>query len=259
VAYRNPAFIARHYAAEKGVSFITTNHAAATGFGKERLVDYRSSTNFKFAASQSDHWIEFQLFNPEPGPPVNRLIIPAGHNLSGSTVTVKSGSVSNPGSTRASGVAGSGLFSLSWAEQSESESRYWRIEFSGSGQWELPELWLGRYRQVATGPRPAWELPLYTPAVVRAYASREAVLLAGPSRRRFQLDHVGLAGTDLAIYDEVLALGVALPFWFYAPDDALADPILMRLSEDGERTQDHPSPQAGPTYTVRLRALEQKS
>ena len=45
----------------------------------------------------------------------------------------------------------------------------------------------------------------------------------------------------------------------YAPDDALADPILMRLSEDGERTQDHPSPQAGPTYTVRLRALEQKS
>ena len=252
MAYRNPAFMVRHYGAEIGTAGITTGFATATGQGVSRLIDYRLATNMEFAAAET-HWIQYDL-GASP-PPANRLIIPAGHNLYGNLV-LKSGATSPPGTTRVFQDAPASLIDFSWSEVT---ARYWRLEFGQVDQWEIPELWLGQYQQLTTGPRPTWDLPVHTPAVIRSFATREAVLVSSPRRRRLALEHTALAGADLAIYDAVLANGVATPFYCWLPDDALATPILFRLTDDGERTQDHPRPQAALSYTVRLRALEQAS
>lgn len=259
MAYRNPAFVARHFMAEAGVSAITSS-ATLAGQGVERLIDYRLAANMKFSTTATGLFVEVDFGADQS---LDRLIIPAGHNMAGANLRVFANDTSpaNGGGSifvHNEASAGAGLLDFSWATVTK---RYWRFISPTSGQWEFGELWFGQRQQTSTGPRIGWELPLFTPAVVRSFATREAVAIAGPSRRRMNLEHAALSGTDLAIYDEVLALGVALPFYAYAPDDTLADPILMRLVEDGGRTQDHPIPKAtaGPSYTVRLRALEQKS
>lgn len=254
MAYRNPAFIARHLAAEVGVSGITSSTTAA-GQGVQRLIDYRLSVNMKFNAAAANQFVQYDLGGDQTA---SRLVIPDGHNLSGASFELRAGAANPPTTVRASGSFGLGLNEVSF---SEVVARYWRLVILTSGQWEFGELWLGHYRQTATGPKPGWSLPVYTPAVVRSFSTREAVLISGARRRRVELEHVGLSGTDLAIYDQIVALGVSAPFYFYAPDDTLG-PLLVRLIDDADRAQDHPAPSVvspGPTYTVKLRALEQTS
>jgi len=259
VAYRNPAFISRHYGAEVGVAAISSSVAAAAGFGKERLIDYRLGNNFKFSTVAAGHWVEFDL-GALGGVAVNRLIMPAGHNLVGITINTKSGASSPATTSRGSTNAGAGLSDFTLTESTD---RYWRIEFgvAASDDWEMPELWLGRYRQTTTGIVQSWEAPWLSPVVRREFPSRESMLVTAPARRRWELEHKGLTGTDLAIYDELLPLGVGVPFWFYPPDDAVTGPLLMLLEDDGDREQDHPVPNgaAGPSYEVSLAMREQTS
>jgi len=256
VAYQNPAFVIRHYGSEIGVGAISSSVAAAAGFGKERLIDYRLANNFKFSTSAAAHWIEYDM-NALGGATINRIIIPAGHTLSGLTLTVKSGASTPPTTTRGSAVATAGMFDLSLTSSTD---RYWRLEFSGTGQWELPELWLGFYEQTTSGPTPQWENSRLSPAVVEPYMTREAVLVAGPSRRLFTIEHQWLVlPGDGTIYGNLLLRGFFAPFWFYPTDSVFGGPFLVRLTEDGGREQDHPVPQIAMTYTVKIRMLEQTS
>lgn len=253
MAYRNPAFVARHLGAEVGVSGITSSTTAA-GQGVERLIDYRLGANMKFNAAAANQFVQYDLGNDQTA---SRLIIPAGHNLSGASYELRADGANPPTTVRASGTFGLGLADISWSP--EVVARRWRLVILTSGQWEFGEMWLGRRRQTSTGVVQGWEAPWSVPQVRREFPARSAVLIEGPARRRWGIEHRALAGTDLDIYDEVLVRD-GLPFWFFPPDDVIVTPLLMLLDQGtGERTQDSPEPRSseGPTYTAKLDMTEQ--
>lgn len=252
MAYRNPAFLSRHFAAEAGVGAITSS-ATAAGQGVARLIDYALSANMKFNAAAANQFVELDFGAAQS---LSRLIIPPGHNLAGASYEVKRGDSSPPAITAASGAFAAGLNDISWTEISR---QFWRLTITTSGQWEFGELFFGRYQQTATGVAHAWKAPWLTPVVRRELPTREAILVEAPARRRFELSHEGLSSGDLAIYDELLMVGVGAPFWFYPTDDAIAGPLFMLLEDDGDREQDHPAPQVAVNYQVKLALREQTS
>ena len=251
MAYRNPAFLVRNRVADAGAAAISSS-ATATGQGKERLIDSRIAKLFRFNAAAANQFIEVDLGSALS---INRMVIPAGHNLSGCAVELRADTTPTPTTVRDSFTAGSGLIDRTFGPLS---FRYWRIVFTTSGQWELGEFVLGSYAQTADGIAQAWTAPRLSPVTVREFPSREAVLIEAAVRRRFELTHEGCSSADLAIYDEALDRGVGRPFWFWPPDDALASPLFVRLEGDGEREQDSPNPKGtGPTYKVKLAMREQ--
>ena len=251
MAYRNPAFLVRNRVAEAGASAISSS-TSATGQGKERLIDSRVAKLFRFNASGANQFIEVDF---GAAVSIDRMVIPVGHNLNGCAVELRADTTATPTTVRDSFTAGSGLIDRSFGPHS---FRYWRIVFVTSGQWELGEWVLGDYAQTADGIAQAWQAPRLSPVKVRDFPSREAMLIEAAVRRRFVLTHEACSAADLAIYDDVLDRGVGRPFWFWPPDDALTSPLFVRLEDDGDREQDHPSPKAsGPTYTVRLAMREQ--
>ena len=254
MAYRNPAYLVRNRVADAGAGAIT-NSTTASGQNKDRLIDSRLAKLARFNAAAANQFFEVDF---GAAVSINRMIIPAGHNLAGCDVELRAGSATNPASVIDSFTAAAGFIERTFGAASH---RFWRIVFVTSGQWELGEWVLGEYKQTADGIAQAWEAPRKSPVVVREFPSREATLVEAPVRRRFELTHEACSATDLAIYDELLDRGVGRPFWFWPPDDALsAVPLFMRLEDDGGRPQDHPNPKAsGPTYSVQLRMVEQGS
>ena len=101
-------------------------------------------------------------------------------------------------------------------------------------------------------------MPVEVPTELEEFPTREAALVLGPARRRWQFAHFGLEASDLAIYDDLARLGRGTPFYFLGPDDS--EPWrLMRLASEVDRRQDRQAPQIGISYTVRCEMIEQTS
>jgi len=256
VAYANPAFATRHLGAEVGVAAIETKYATVAGFGKERLIDYRGALLMRFSASQSDHDIELDRGAGFDATQWSRLVIPAGHNLAGTTIEVYSGA-SSPAATLRGTFAGVGSGWLDLAFTAAAD-RYFRIEFTTAGTWELGELWITTRAETATGIVQGWRPPYRTPAERIEFPSREAVSLLATPRRRFLLEHRGLVegSADELVYLGVIQTGVGKPFLFWEPSVG-ATPWIALLEQDGERTQDHPQPRTQVAYTYGLALREQ--
>jgi len=251
MAYANPAFGILHAGAVAGFGAITPKNAMAAGQGVERLVDSRTALLAKFAASAPDHDVEV---NRGTGTleAVDRLWIPAGHNLSGSTVTVFSGASSPASTNRGSVVATSAAVHLAFTSNTQ---RFVRVAFSGTGQWEMGELWITRYRQTVRGIDPGWEAPVSVPTVVMHFATHESTALLGPPRRIFHVTFhdVEEGSADATLLGDVANLGRAAAFLFWPPSSG-ALPFIARLQDDGSREQDSPAPllKLGHEYGFRL-------
>jgi len=257
MAYRNPAFLPTNRVAVAGASAISvlTGAAFAAANPKERLIDGRISRNAK-AASAGAWEIGVDLGSSIS---CNRVVVPVGHNLSGATVQVYTYTAFGPptGSVqRASVVAGAGAIDISFAAVA---SRYWSLYVpTVTLAWELPEWILGTYAQTSTGVVSTWGVSIEEPVLVAPFPTREATVLEAAARRTLSLGHRALAGADLAIYDDVIALGRSRAFLHWPVDDSLASPLLVKLEGRPTRDQDSPNPRGtGPTYRVELEMLEQ--
>lgn len=253
MAYRNPAFLVANRVAVAGAAAISSS-TLATGEGKERLVDGRLARLARFNAAAANQFLEVDLGSALSS---NRLVIPAGHNLSGCSIELRAGAATNPATVIASVTpASSALVDVSFGAASH---RFWRLVFITSGQWALGEWVLGTYAQTTTGVVSTWGNTIREPVLVETFPTREASILEGPARRELALEHRALTGADLATYDAVLASGRSSAFWHWPVDDALG-PLLVKLSDAPRREQDSPNPKGtGTTYKVALELLEQAS
>jgi hypothetical protein len=244
-----------HAAADAGTAAISTQNAVAAGWPVAHLVDRIAGTLMKFNASAADHDIEVDR-GAGTLEAIDRLIIPLGHNLSGSTVEVFSDPTPGPTTSRGSAAATAALFSLDFTSNTD---RYVRVTFSGSGTWEIPQLFLTRKRTFSKGIDPRWDAPIVEPdSLVESFPGREDVTITAPGRRVLEIEAIAYDGADLTIYDDlVAAVGKHTPFYIDPPDSDLGT-LFVRIANDPGRTQDFPAPAAGTvSYTIRLSMVEQ--
>ena len=253
MAFRLPRYSFLHALRAAGSSALTVSVAEVTGFPKVRLLDGMHQPLAKFVSGAG---VTFTLDRGAAGLEViDRLILPAGHNLAGAT-TIAVTSDDNSGFTTPTTMLAAVAVAAGQIDKNltGSTERYVRLTVAGTGAWELPELWFTRYRvftdtQNALDPKWADQ---YVPSLVRANfpSGVTATLELGDPKRAFEFTHRKLSGADLAIYDE-LAAAIRYgrdAFWIDPPDDTEL-PVCMECAAVPTRTQDHPIPVSGTTYT----------
>jgi len=266
MAYRLPQFMFLHAAQDAGVGSITANNAVDSDYPLAHLIDNRPSSLMKFDASESDHWIKIDR-GAAGLEALDRLIIPAGHNLNPNCtfLAIQSNtSDSFPGGSTRGSIATppNAMIDLDLTEE-DPEHRWLFINFTGSDAYELGQLFFSHSRVMTTrGPDPGWvERPV--PSMIRReLATREANSLLAANRKAWSLKHNALDSTDVAILDDLLdAVGVGAAPFYYDSTESTDDPRLMRISNLApRREQDHPAPKSGdPTYQVEIEMLEQTS
>jgi hypothetical protein len=258
MAYRNPRFCFLHAAADAGAANLTSSHPDSD-YPVDNLIDYRPSSLCIFASSGANRAI--MLDRGAAGlESIDRMIIPAGHNLDGANWWLQSDPTGSwPGTPRANGTAGTGLIDASFTGSTD---RHWRLLIGTSGQWEIGQWYLTRTRQPTTrGIDPAWEERQVPTLREMDFPSREAMLAMAPVRWIYGLSYRALEGTDLAVFDDLMTeTGVGLvPFYFDPPDDS-RDVLLVRVRDYPRRTQDHPNPGAGgASFDLQFTLIEQGS
>jgi hypothetical protein len=261
MAYQNPIYCTRHILAEavgRSAGNLTHSGTVETGYSKLNLGDYRPSSLFKWDAAAANHWIKINR-GVTGGLDVTRMIIPAGHNLSGAAWTLQSNtSDSWPGTTRASGTFGSGVISETCTPPSGNQ--WWRLDISTSGQWELGQLVLSNaFQTVYRGVDVEFEARQVASLREMPFPSREATLAMAALRWFYSVSYRALGTTDLSLLDATIeGSGAGLtPFYFYPPDSTL-DPLLMKIRDYTRRRQDHPNPKGGGfTYEMAFTMIEQ--
>jgi hypothetical protein len=257
MAYQNPAYLFLHVGADAGDAGVFVDVTESTTYPKRNLIDYRQSSLFKWTNAATYHDIKFNR-GAAGLELVNRMIIPAGHNLSGAAYELRSNTADSWGGTiRASGTFGSGLQDISVS--GSSTQQWWRLEISTSGTWEIPELWLSN-RRVPTGrgPNPFWEARKIPALTEVPFPARSATLALGPNRWLYRVAYDRLDGTDLAVIDDLMdETGIGLvPFYFDPPDDTL-DPVLVKVNDFTRRQQARTNLTTGMAYNVEFSMIEQ--
>jgi hypothetical protein len=271
MGYTDPAFLVYHCIAdaimEGGLAALTSPNVwkSPVDVEKRRLADFRIANVAAFNAAAADHYIQVDRSYPGQGE-LTRVIVPWGHNFSGENVRIRASDTGAYGGEEVTilaqtAVSGTALIDLAITGGTATHRnwRYQRFDWpsSSSTAWEAPELWMGTRLTTTTGIVHAWENPLYSPIVEEEFGTREASVMLASPRRTWELTHVHLDATDVAVYDAVAAMGRSVPFWFWPPDDSYTEPLLMKLTDDMEREQDSPVPQTEVTYRVRLRMRQQ--
>ena len=258
MAYRAPAVGVLHEWKSHGAAAITVT-SEATGFEKDKVIDDQAVPLFRFNVSAADNNAE--LDRAAAGGTLNRVVIPAGHNLDGLTLdyeTSASGAFGGEESTPVSiVVSGSGI--IDEATGAGMTLRFQRVNFPDVAQEELGELFVTERLVFDRGPAPEWTDENRANVSERELRSGILYLIRrGSSARIFELTFERLTAADVAIFDAIetqSADGVA-PFWFWPPDDA-EDPIQVKLDDLPRRRQAHPNPQAfGQAPRIVLRMIE---
>lgn len=258
MAYQNPSYSFLHAAADAGAAAMTENATVDTSYPENNLIDYRPSSLFKWSNSAANHWIKIDR-GAAGLEQINRLIIPAGHNLSTATFILQHSTADswNGASTNAvSDTFGTGLQDFSFTASTE---QWWRLYITGTGAWEIGQLVLTNKRTPTRGIDPDWTRLKIASVVKIPFPSRDVSLTTAPTRWLYRVRYNHVDATDLAIFDELFEeTGSAVPFYFDQPVSG-GDPLLMGIQGDPDIRQDHTSPSGAgaPTYRVEFTMLEQ--
>lgn len=257
MAWRVPRYSYRHALRTIGVSGITVSPAADASFPVYNLIDDRASSFFKFGSSSSAAVIDGDLGATPPV--VDRVVIPAGHNLSGATITVSeddNAGFTSPNALGTSGTLTSALVDLSFTASSE---RYVRVAVNGTGTWELPQLYLTQTNTTTRGPEQRWADTLTDNVVQFALRSGSvASLELGPDRRTFEYAYRALDATDEAIFAALWSeCKTARPFLLDPAYDSEAA-LFVKLAAPIDRQNDRevPNAAAAPRWQRRLTMIE---
>lgn len=217
-AYQGPGFAWLHAARAAGNAALTLPEAVSSATPKARLLDSRARDLVQWTAD-GDKAIRLDrgAFAREP---VNRLVIPPGHNLAGHRIDLlvdAAGTWASPTSvlpysrprgsvqTNAMQTIHAGLNVLDFPPQG---SRYIGVSIKdrASNVPELGEFWLTRTWRPTWGFDPRYEGPELVPnAAVQTLASGAAsVDEQGELRRRWLFSTLPLYGSDWRIYERML-------------------------------------------------------
>ena len=259
MGYQIPSLSFLHAARDAGNSAITLSHSADADWPQYRLIDDHPGNLFRFDASGSGRYLD--LDRGAAGlEAIDRLLISAGHNLSGETLEVlssTSGAFAGEETSLGSVVATSALVDK---DLTSSTDRYWRMTISGTGQWELPDWWLTRNRTPSRGPDPQYRDREKEPneRTSTTPAGHDFVLQKGSPRRVFEYRWHRVTDTDLDIFDDLrdaIGGGASAPFWIDSTDDGQTA-ALVRLVDllSFEQERAHPSQSVG--YEIEMKARE---
>lgn len=258
MTWRNPQYSFVHAARTAGAAAISTVPGVAAGFPVDNLIDDRAGSLFKFTSSGADSKI---IVNRGAGSldPIDRLLIPAGHNITGTINLLADDSAGFPDpTTLLSGEAvATGLIDETFALNSQ---QFVKINFNADGQWQIPQLILTEKRTTDRGPDPlpGWSDQLIDNTLLFPKSSGVvAALELGVDRRRIEYDYRVLETADELVFAELWTeCATARPFFL---DPAYDDepPIWVRLVEPIERRLDTIAPQSDArAYFRRLVMLE---
>jgi len=258
VPARLPRFVFLHAARAAGLASVTCSAASVAGFPIVRLLDGRANALAKFASGAGVTWtVNRGAAGLEA---VDRLLIPAGHNLAGATsievTSDDSSGFTTPTTLLAAVAVAAGQIDKALAPSTE---QYLRMTAAGTGAWELGELWLGRTRAPTAGVfDPHWHDPTLPSLVRHEFPSGEsAVLELGDPKHTWRIEHSWLAGADLAVYAELAAaIGYGRDVFYLDPPDDAEPARLVELSAAPDREQDAEVPLVELTYTYRLALAE---
>ena len=258
-AYR---FAWLHAAADAGLAALTASVSldASGSFPKDHSIDYRPNTLTRLAAAQT----AFNLTLDRGAgtlEAVDQLVIPAGHNFDGATLTPKSSTTGawagEETSHGATVVSGTGVIAPAWTNGSTTQ-RYLRLSVTAapSRVYEWGSLYFTHGQVPARGLDPSYsDLPVPRANRERTPSGIISTVFGVPVRAITARVH-RLSGADLAVFDGVAAhAALGLPFWYWRTDSALAP--LYVTGEFSARSQDRESPQAnGETWEVDFSLLE---
>jgi hypothetical protein len=251
MTWRNPRYCYLHAARDAGAAAITDNsHGWLAANPKDFLIDDRAGALATFDSSETDHWIQVDR-GAGSLDAIDRLLIPSGHNLAGTTLTVKTGAADPPTTSRFSGAVVAGLIDEDITTNSD---RYVRLEITGTGAWAIPELVYTSTQVTTRGPEPGWLDHLqHNTRHFEKDSGVIASLALGADRRRIEYVYrdVKLAA-DLLVFAELVATcGTSKPFYLDPCFDT-ETPVWMKLIEDSRQVQDPAIPAATNTTQRRI-------
>lgn len=252
MAFQTPRIYSRHILRAAGSGNITSS-AVAAGFPLARLLDDQTKRLFKFnAAAANQHVTVDQTAAPLE---CDNLTIPAGHNLGGATLEVRSSAdpASWPGTLKATLNIAAGS-ALTFRDFSAFTADHIRIQIVTSGQWQFGELILSKLHAFTLGPKPPF-VDTVEPNFGQAdMLSREVFRnIRGSAQRLLEIEWGRLDSTVQAEIDLIASdtQNGVLPIYIGSPYDD-KDRIPVRIV-DGliRREQDSPNP-AGTGIDERL-------
>ena len=257
MSYRDPVFYLLHAARDAGADSITLGVTAATGFPASRLVDDRSTADFKFSTDATGHTIVIDrgtgtVSGADHG--IDTLIVPAGHGWdtgsNGDFIVEEADDVGmsvnlttlldvNDGPDEGAQVR---------ETMTASQRRFVRLKWDGSGPdtQRMGELYLSRAVTLSRGPAPDWEQYLVSNFVESRMVSGERYRRKlGTRTKVHQLSWEFLTDADVAYLQTKLfdRLGdLVSPFYFLPPDDTITDALYVWVQEDPAIVQASPAP-----------------
>lgn len=216
MAWRNLRLYYLHAARSAGSANITTNGTFTTS--KDFLVDDRGSLITRLSTG-TGRYIQIDRLTPSTN--INKLYIPAGHELNGCTIKLESddnSGFSSPTTMLAStAISSSAPINL---DVTASGERYVRLTMETNGTWGLGELILSQQRAPSRGPA-EWIDDYFYPSLI--YEKRSGARPAaefGSRLRELEFSFRRVGESDMAYW---LALestvGMTRPFLIDAPFD----------------------------------------
>lgn len=264
MAYRGPRFCFHHSAAAVPGSLVgTAPVASGVGAGpRERIADSKLGALLRLDATSGDAWVAWDGGAGHVG--LDRLFIPAGHNLNAVSGTVELRSSASPFAASTDGT-----LRHSWTPTAGQQDRtfsaitdrYIALAVKTvSARPELGEVFVSQTRTPSRGPVAPWaDSP--TPNLLRTETRERDVYFRalGPALREisWQFERVELSG-DLVLFRD-LADAARFGIVYVDPptnDGGSPDPAVAFWAEVAvEQTSSRPSG-TGLTYSARVTLLE---
>jgi len=264
MAYRRPRFMYDHALRDAAAGSVTITTPDSV-FDEHRLYDglIRPARSYEWGQALANHAVEVDLGAGIPT--YDRLIIPAGHNLTGASYVVEdddnSGFTSATSLASSSFPAGTALLDIPFTASAQ---RYLRLRITSSGDWRMSEVYFTKVvttdATIGRGPDPGWtDQPVTNVNLTRMRSGEGYALELGPIQQHIVYEFHKITAADRAMFEALLAATSSgtQPFYLDRTDDALP-PIYVRLVEQITMVQDRKDPKAlGPSYTVRVAMSEE--
>ena len=184
------------------------------------LRDNRVSTYWKAGGSVADGFFRWDR-GAGTLDTLDRLIIPAGHNLEGRLRLIMDGDSGYGSPTTILTVTDADAsYAIDLPLTTNGTERYMQFDWQTAGTYEIPQLVVTATYEPATG--------FQTDNLVDEYVSNEIGfpqpsgaeprLVLGPQQRRFEVEYHRISGSDLGAMEKFIAtVGTAKPFWVEPP------------------------------------------
>lgn len=232
MAWRSERYCFKHYIRDEGAANITGANAFSTTQPKEHLIDNRAGSLCTFAATASDHYIQWDVSSSALA---NRLWIPAGHNMAGWDIRVRTAddaaittnvvTIIDPAVAYTEGGAGgqsvpAGALDFTFSNNGDD---YVRIDWPNETTINpaLGEILYTRTRTLTTGIEPGWRNEVVPNVELNTLrGGGQPVLVEGANQKALEFRYRAVTdATDLTILNAVIALNASAPILVDPPFD----------------------------------------